>query len=169
MGYWTDTQDFQTYYRKNKDKLVAKIEFGIGDDDRKRLLSFVDSLQLFLGGLVEQGDYFDPKFRDDYKIAWAELNPHFYALKDALQRVDTNTLLSQGLFGNPLGFKLKVINHFAEEFRLYGLEISGGHKLLDKLLQAINRLLSGLVLTAGAGMAIESFNSFMIAIIKDDG
>jgi hypothetical protein len=52
---------------------------------------------------------------------------------------------------------------------LYGLEISGGHKLLDKLLQAINRLLSGLVLTAGAGMAIESFNGFMLAIIKDDG
>jgi hypothetical protein len=147
---------------------VEKFEFGVGDDDRKRLLHFIDSLQHFLGELIEGDDYFQAKFRNDYKKVWAELNPHFSALKDALQRADTNTLLSQGLLGSPLNFKLKVINHFTEEFLLYGIEITGGHKVLEKLLQTISRLLESMVATVGSGAAIQNFTDYIGLIIRDD-
>ena len=147
---------------------MEKFEFGAGDDDRKRLLNFVDNLHQFLGKLVDEGDYFQAKFRDDYLKSWAELNPHFYALKDALQRTETNALLASGLLGGPLHFKLKVLNHFAEEFLLYGIELVGGHKILKELLAIANKLLASLCATAGAGQAILSFNEFLAAIIKDD-
>lgn len=147
---------------------MDKFEFGAGDDDRKRLLNFVDSLQKFLGKLVDEGDYFQSKFRDDYIKSWSELNPHFYALKDALQRVETNVLLANGLLGGPLHFKLKVVNHFAEEFLLYGIELVGGHKILKELLAAANKLLASLCATAGAGQAVLSFIDFLAAIVKDD-
>ncbi len=147
---------------------MEKFVFGTGEDDRKRLLHFVDTLQAFLEKVLENGEYFQPKFRDDYKKSWAELNPHFSALKDALQRADTNTLLAHGLLGTQLNSKLKVVNHFAEEFLLYGIEIIGGHKLLEKFLQIASKLIGNMAATVGAGLAIQSFTDFLIGMIKDD-
>ncbi|MDT4330514.1 hypothetical protein ACQE3E_00990 [Methylomonas sp. MED-D] len=147
---------------------MEKLEFGVSDDDRKNLLHFVDTLQKLLGDLIGADQYFLPKFRDDYKRAWRELDPHFYALKDAIQRADTNTLLTHGLLGSPLHLKLKVINHFTEEFMLYGIELVGGHKILEKLLGAVNRLLATVVDTVGTGSPIHTFNELLISIIQDD-
>lgn len=148
---------------------MEKIEFGIGDDDRQRLLNVIDAFQKFTGGLIGGESYFLPAFRDDYKQAWIELSPHVSALKDALQRTDTGALLAYGLLGNQLALKLKVINHYAKEFFLYGVQLSGGHKLLDKALYAIGLLLSSMVAVSGNGQAILSFKDFLQVGIKDDG
>ncbi|AMK76656.1 MULTISPECIES: hypothetical protein [Methylomonas] len=148
---------------------MEKFVFGVGEDDRKRLLNFVDTLQRFLEQVVDNGEYFQPKFRDDYKKAWNELNPHFSALKDALQRADTHTLLAQGLLGTQLNLKLAVVNHFLNEFLLYGIEIIGGHKLLEKLLRIVSKLLANMASTVGTGLAIQSYTDFLVAMIKDDG
>lgn len=147
---------------------MEKFVFGVDEDDRKRLLHFVDTLQLFLEKVIENGEYFQPKFRDDYKKAWAELNPHFSALKDALQRADTTTLLAHGLLGTQLNLKMKVVNHCAEEFLLYGIEIIGGHKLLEKFLQITDKFVANLACTVNSGLAIQSFTEFLIAMIKED-
>jgi len=148
---------------------VEKIEFGIGDDDRQRLLNVIDAFQKFTSGLIGGESYFLPAFRDDYKHVWMELGPHFSALKDALQRADTGVLLAHGLLGNQLALKLKVTNHYTKEFFLYGVELIGGHKLLDKALHAIGLLLSDMVAATGNGQAILSFKDFLQAGIKDDG
>lgn len=147
---------------------MEKFEFGVGDDDRTRLVNFVDNLQKFLTKLIEGDEYFQAAFQQEYKKAWAELNPHFAALQDALHRTETNTLLAHGLLGSPLHFKLKVINHFTEEFLLYGVELGGGHKVLEKLLQALNQLLASVIAAVGSGAAIGCFADFIAAIIKDE-
>ncbi|MDT4289305.1 hypothetical protein RO575_07030 [Methylomonas sp. MO1] len=147
---------------------MEKFVFGAGEDDRKRLLNFVDALQQFLEKVINNGEYFQPKFRDDYKKAWMELNPNFSALKDGLQRAETHTLLAQGLLGTQLNLKLAVINHFLGEFLLYGIEIIGGHKLLEKLLGVVGKLLANMATAVGTGLAIHSFVDFLVAMIKDD-
>lgn len=147
---------------------MEKFVFGVGEDDRKRLLHFVDTLQRFLDTVIENGEYFQPKFLDDYKRSWGELNSHFSALKDALQRADTHTLLAHGLMGTQLNLKLKAVNHFAEEFLIYGIEIIGGHKLLDKFIHISNKLIANMAATVGTGIAIQSFMDFLSGIIKED-
>ncbi|WP_445367311.1 hypothetical protein ACH5Y9_19940 [Methylomonas sp. BW4-1] len=147
---------------------MEKFVFGAGEDDRKRLLNFVDALQLFLEKVINNGEYFQPKFRDDYKKTWIELNPNFSALKDGLQRAETHTLLAQGLLGTQLNLKLAVINHFLGEFLLYGIEIIGGHKLLERLLGVVSKLLANMATAVGTGLAIQSFVDFLVAMIKED-
>ena len=147
---------------------MEKFEFGVGDDDRKKLVNFVDGLQAFIGKLIEDDEYFVGKFRDDYKLAWQELNPHFSVLKDAIKRADANMLLAQGLMGNQLALKLNAINHFAKEFKLYGTELIGGHKLLIKLFDAMDVLLNGIVVCSGSGASIAGFKDYLRLIVTDD-
>jgi hypothetical protein len=147
---------------------VEKVEFGVGEEDRKRLLNFIDTFQKFINNLIEEDSYFLAHFQVDYKPVWLELGPHFSALKDGLQRADTSVLLAYGLLGNQLGFKLKVVNYFAKEFFLYGIELIGGHKLLENLFASMGHMLEGMVAAAGTGQAIIGFKNSLQVIIKND-
>jgi hypothetical protein len=137
------------------------------EDPRETLRSFIEALRQFLDELILEGrdPRGEPLFHDALRAymrpAWEEGRPLFAEVVDAIRsrdgrsRLSNEAILSRGLWGAQLRFKLSVFRY------LHGRYLTLGKGALRRLLEAIDTLLSSIVSAIGGAEGIKEIQQYI--------
>lgn len=143
------------------------------EDPRSTLRAFVAALRQFLDELIfENRDPRDePLFYEallpSMRPAWEEALPLFEEVLAAIGPTDRSTrlsneaIISHGLWGAQLRFKLSVIRY------LHGRYLGLGKRALRRLLEAIDTLLSSILSAIPAGEGIKEIKEYIEHSLDD--
>ena len=133
--------------------------------DREKLREYVLWVRALLGELVAQRNhekFFYSRTVVDMRDAWLEVQPEFDRLLAAVENLDDAVILSHGLGGFQLKFKLAVVRELFLSFR----RPSG--QGLRRLLGGVDALLDSIVAAAGGGSAVKEIKDTIRSAIKAD-
>ena len=176
---------------------MAEPRFGIGQNDRQKLNSFVNETELFLNEVLneDRGEnvYFISELYRPMMAAWEVMGRHFKDIITNIDKTSDELLIQHGLTGTELQFKLRVINYLWSKFAdfrepppeegakvvpkiFWHPKIIAIHPfqyylrwLLKILLEAIDKLLISILDATGASGAAAEFKSFMESCIDVHG
>ena len=177
---------------------MTELRFGIGDNDKDRLVNFVKEIESFINEIIEEDRgknlYFITELVEPMKAAWDMRERHFKEIYSCIENVNNNELTKHGLQGSELEFKLSVINHLWSKFITLKALPEGKTKkryapikplyfkkyigfipyilylrwLLKRLLESIDKLLTSLLDAIGASGAVSEFKDFLESSIDID-
>lgn len=143
------------------------------EDPRETLRSFIEALRQFLDELILEGrdPSGEPLFYDILlpymRPAWDEGRPLFAEVLDAIRsadgrsRLSNEAILSRGLWGAQLRFKLSVFRY------LHGRYLTMGKGALRRLLEAIDTLLTSILAAIGGGEGIKEIQKYIQHSLDD--
>ena len=126
--------------------------------DRDALKNFVESTQSLLDELVryggpEKAPRLIPKdITELMEAAWPPVNSELTRLSERIANAPESSLISHGLYGAQLKFKLAVIDRIRRRFFA-----SISEKWLKRLLKAIDNLIDSLSAALGIGAMAKEF------------
>lgn len=138
-----------------------------GEDPRATLRRFIETVRQFLDELIFEGrdPTGEPLFHEvlfsSMGPAWEEAHPLFDDVIDVIRstdrpsRLSNEAIVSHGLWGAQLRFKLSVIRY------LHGRYLALGKGTLRRLLEAIDTLLSSILSAIGAGEGIKEIKEYI--------
>ena len=137
------------------------------EEPRETLRAFIEALRQFLDELILESK--DPRgeplfydaLRSYMRPAWEESRPLFADLIEAIRspdgrsRLSNEAILSRGLWGAQLRFKLSVFRY------LHGRHLTLGKGALRRLLEAIDTLLSSIISAVGGCEGIKEIQEYI--------
>ncbi len=167
---------------------MAESRFGVGENDKDRILNFVNELEKFLEEIIRtdggNNSYFISDLYPSMLSAWEMQRNHFRKIKAKIGAVSIENLERHGLLGSELEFKFSGINYLWSDFSSFTtlsdeeverkllplfwppMLIRHPRKLylrwlLKTLLEAIDKVLPSILDAIGASGAVAEFKGFM--------
>lgn len=146
----------------------------IENPGRDELHRFVDAVIDFLGFVLERRDDFAFLWQDDPELLQLALDTYFGDVREVGERelhraipgIRDSLLISHGLVGRPMKFKLKVVASVSDAWE----RVRGQFSIRDwfkRVLDAIDAILDSLIDAAsGAGGIIKEFKDALSALAK---
>ena len=148
------------------------VEFPIfsgdpAEDPRATLRNYIETIRQFLdelitGNLDSKGaPLFHEALVPSMRIAWEEALPLFPDLMDAIRstdrpsRLSNEAIVSHGLWGAQLRFKLSVIRYLHDRY------LASGKRTLRRLLEAIDTLLGSILAALPYGEGIKEIKEYL--------
>ncbi len=147
---------------------------AVSNPGRKELAGFVDGVERFLWFVLERQDDFAFLWADEPPLRelaqgtmQADVQPSVAALLALIpEEIPEAQLLQHGLLGQPLQFKLRVLESIARQWELVRGKLSV-RAWLKQLFDAIDVLLDSLInAVGGVGALIKEFKDALSALVK---
>lgn len=149
------------------DYYASPFDFRDDLEPGRALSKFLHGVRQFLGQLVQSNEspkyepLFVPDLLPDMRAAWEEVSRYSSRLEEAVLSISDAAIVSHGLSGPQLRFKLNVVRY------CHALYLRLGRRVLRKLLDAIDNLLDSIDVP-GSGLVSEFKKALEIAILGED-